>query len=208
VTARSPHEEVFARIYAQREWGDDESASGPGSGITRTSGIREAIPELLRELGVERLLDAGCGDFHWLRHAELQLREYVGIDLVPELVAELERRHAGPGRRFIFADITRDPLPAADFVLCREVLMHFPDDDVLAGVANMQRTGARWLLATTFTDRPVNEPIELGWWRPLNLEAPPFAFPPPVRVLDDLPLIERERYLDKRLALWDLPTLL
>jgi hypothetical protein len=86
--------------------------------------------------------------------------------------------------------------------------MHFPDDDVVASIRNMQRTGARWLLTTTFIDCPANEPIELGWWRPLNLEAPPFDFPRPVRMLEDVPLVDPERYRDKRLALWELPTLL
>ena len=181
--------------------------SGPGSGLARTAGIREVLPGLLRELAVETLLDAGCGDFHWLQAAELPV-DYVGVDVVPELVAELRARHTGPRRRFVRADITRDRLPRADLVLCREVLMHFPDGEVLAAVSNLKRTRARWLLATTFAERPVNEPIDLGMWRPLNLEAPPFEFPPPVRTFEDVPLIERERYLDKRLALWELQGLL
>ncbi len=202
------HQDVFRRIYSRREWGDAESASGPGSGLARTAQVRELLTDLLRELEVERLLDAGCGDFHWLRAADLPVREYVGVDVVPELVAEVSDRYAGPGRRFMSADITRDRLPATDFVLCREVLMHFPDEDVLAAIANMKRTRARWLLTTSFVDRRINEAIELGAWRPLNLEAPPFGLPPPLRTFDDIPLVDREQFLDKRLALWELPTLL
>jgi len=199
---------VFSRIYSRREWGNAESASGPGSGLARTAQVRELLIDLLRELEVERLLDAGCGDFHWLRAADLPVREYVGVDVVPELVAEVRDRYAGPGRRFMTADITRDRLPVADFVLCREVLMHFPDEDVLAAIANMKRTRARWLLTTSFIDRRTNEAIELGAWRPLNLEAPPFDLPPPLRMFPDIPLVDREQFLDKRLALWELPTLL
>jgi hypothetical protein len=202
------HEEVFTRIYAGREWGDSPSVSGPGSGIARTAGVRGLLPPLLRELEVDVLLDAGCGDFHWLRLVELPVREYVGIDVVPALIAELSARYAGPGRRFVNADVTRSRLPRADLVLCREVLMHFPDDDVVAAVSNLKRTGARWLLATTFAGRTVNEPIELGMWRPLNLEAPPFDFPPPLRSFEDIPLVDREEFLDKRLALWELHELL
>jgi hypothetical protein len=71
----------------------------------------------------------------------------------------------------------------------------------------MRRTGARWLLTTTFVDRASNEPISLGGWRPLNLQAGPFDFPPPVRTLEDIPLAQCEGYLDKRLALWELTTL-
>jgi hypothetical protein len=114
------------------------------------------------------------------------------------------RRYAGPGRRFLQADITRDELPRADFVLCRDVLVHFPDDDVELALAAFRRTGARWLLVTTFTARERNDPIELGSWRALNLEAPPFGFPPPVRTLDDIPIVDRHLGLDKRLGLWNL----
>jgi SAM-dependent methyltransferase len=202
------HEEVFSRIYAGREWGDAESSSGPGSGVARTAEIRDLLPRLLRELEANVLLDAGCGDFHWLQLVELPVREYVGVDVVPELIAEVGERHAAPGRRFITADITSSRLPCADLVLCREVLMHFTDEDVFAAVANLKRTGAQWLLTTTFRDRAVNEPIELGMWRPLNLEAPPFDFAPPVRAFDDIPFVDREQFLDKRLALWELQTLL
>lgn len=202
------HERAFSRIYAQREWGEGESKSGPGSGLARTRGIRTALAGLLAELKVTRMLDAGCGDFHWLRFAELPLKEYVGVDVVPELIAELQERYGGDGRRFLAADITRDRLPSAELVLCREVLMHFPDRDVLAAVANLQRTGARWLLTTTFVERAENEPIELGWWRPLNLEAPPFEFPPPLRTYEDIPLVDPDQFLDKRLGLWALQTLL
>jgi SAM-dependent methyltransferase len=202
------HEHVFSRIYARREWGEEGSASGPGSGIARTAAIRELLPPLLRELEIGVLLDAGCGGFHWQRLVDLPVHEYVGVDVVPELISGLCERYAAPGRRFISADITSSCLPRADFVLCREVLMHFPDEDVLAAVSNLKRTGARWLLTTTFAARPVNEPIELGMWRPLNLEAPPLHFPKPVRRFDDIPLVDREQFLDKRLALWELQKLL
>jgi hypothetical protein len=152
-------------------------------------------------------MDAGCGDFHWLRLAELPIRSYIGVDVVPELVADLESRYGGSGREFIARDITCDELPRADLVMCREVLMHFPDEDVKRALANFRRTGARWLLATTFADRARNEPIGLGGWRPLSLQAAPFDLPPPLRVIEDIPLVDRDLYLDKRLALWELATL-
>ena len=139
-----------------------------------------------------------------MSETELPVLEYIGVEVVPELAAELARRYARPGRRFLQADITSDELPQADFVLCREVLVHFPDEDVERALAAFRRTGARWLLATTFTARETNEPIELGAWRTLNLEAPPFSLPQPERMLKDIPIRDRELALDKRLGLWPL----
>ena len=47
-----------------------------------------------------------------------------------------------PGRSFLVADLTGDELPAADVVLCREVLMHSFDDDVLSALSNRAIEGA------------------------------------------------------------------
>jgi SAM-dependent methyltransferase len=201
------HRKVFGRIYGQRTWGNEETVSGPGSGIERTAELREVLPRLFEELRVETLLDAGCGDFHWLRLAELPIKSYIGVEVVPQLVTELEASHGSTMRSFRAADITRDRLPTADLVLCRDVLIHFPDRDVLRAIENFARS-ARWLLTTTFVDRERNDPIELGDWRTLNLQVRPFDFPPPLRLIDDVPLIDRELYLDKRLALWELSGLI
>src|SRR2546423_8636807 len=138
----STHEAVFARIHAQRAWGPAESSSGPGSGLARTAELRGVLEALLAELRLDTLLDAGCGDFHWLRAAQLPVRRYLGVEVVPALVVELERLYGDSVRRFIRADITREELPAADLVLCRDVLTHFPDEDVLRALPNLRRTGA------------------------------------------------------------------
>ena len=139
MTTPSQHEEVFARIYARREWGDDESRSGPGSGLTRTAGLRAALPTLLRELEVERILDAGCGDFHWLGCAELAVQEYIGIDVVPELIGELRRCHAAPSRRFVCAHV----FATAPCSRSAKVRKEFVGELVEAADRNVQRLDRR-----------------------------------------------------------------
>ena len=64
-----------------------------------TAALRTSLAELLHELQVERLLDAGCGDFRWLREANLPVYDYIGIDVVPGLVAMLRARYSGPAGR-------------------------------------------------------------------------------------------------------------
>jgi hypothetical protein len=99
--ARRTHRKVFGRIYRQRTWANEETVSGPGSGIERTAELREELPKLLEELRVETLLDAGCGDFHWLRLAELPIKSYIGVEVVPQLVTGLEASHAPRTSRVI-----------------------------------------------------------------------------------------------------------
>src|SRR4051812_36743826 len=120
----SEMESVFRRFYLENAWGA-ESASGPGSTAWPTLHIRQRLPELLRELEVATLLDAPCGDFGWLSTCELPER-YIGCDVVGALIDDLRQRHGRADRRFERLDLTVDPLPSADLILCRDCLGHLP----------------------------------------------------------------------------------
>jgi SAM-dependent methyltransferase len=200
-------EEVFADIYKRRAWGDGESRSGPGSGLLRTEPIRADLAALVKSLGVRSLLDAGCGDFHWMQAADLGLEAYIGIDVVGEVVDGCAVRYARPGVRFAQVDITRDPLPRVDLILCRDVLPHFSYADIRRAIENFVGSGSRWLLTNTFVDRQENADIVTGEWRPLNLERAPFQLPAPSRILDEYCHHSGGIYADKRLALWALDAL-
>ncbi|HET7502615.1 MAG TPA: hypothetical protein VFK02_16455 [Kofleriaceae bacterium] len=195
-------EAVFRRFYVGNLW-QAESVSGPGSTPWPTTIIRQRLPALFRELEVNTLLDAPCGDFNWLSTCELPA-SYIGCDVVGELIDDVRRRHAGPGRRFERLDLTRDPLPPADLILCRDCLGHLPFAQIAQALANFRASGARYLLATTFPDWRANTDIvQVGDWRPLNLERPPFDLGPPLRVIAEVN-VEDPRFSDKSLGLWAL----
>lgn len=192
---------IFSDIYRNNHWGDPESVSGRGSTLARTVAVRRELPALLASVGARSLLDAPCGDFNWMRRVELNGVEYVGADVTPELISRNRREHAGPGRTFVVADITRDRLPRADVILCRDCFIHLSFRDVYAAVANFKRSGAAFLLATTHVNVGENEDIRTGGWRSVNLQGPPFNFPPPRR------LITEDAELGKCLGLWSLDEL-
>jgi hypothetical protein len=54
----------------------------------------------------------------------------------------------------------------------------------------------------TFPDRSENHDTAQGRWRPLNLERPPFGFPPPLRVLNEKCTEAGGAFRDKSLAVW------
>jgi len=198
-------ERAFREAYLANLWGDPESISGPGSGVSRTAAFRDEIPALVADLRATSLLDAGCGDFNWLRLVDLPVERYLGVDIVPELVAQNAHRHADAKHAFMLADFTRVALPRMDLILCRDCLVHFAFEDIRAALRNFSRSGARWLLTTTFIDaQRDNTDIATGAWRPLNLQLPPFNFPAPDRAIDERCLHSGEIYIDKRLALWRL----
>lgn len=194
----------FSDIFRQRFWGDGESVSGPGSSLAETGVVREELGRIVREFGVRTLLDAPCGDFHWMSRADFALDRYVGVDIVPELVRGNRERHAGPGREFLEADIVVAPLPAADLVLCRDCLVHLSHRDGLRALRNICRSGSHRLLATTFPGVAVNRDVPTGGWRPINLEKPPFNLGPPLRLADEGCRHPDGSPAGKFLGLWEL----
>jgi hypothetical protein len=198
---------MFSNIFAARVWGDGETVSGPGSTLEYTAAFRDDLARLLRELGTRTLLDAPCGDFNWMGEVASGIERYLGADIVADLIRRNQLRHAHPARTFLHLDITSDELPRADVILCRDGLVHFSLADIHAALGCIKRSGSTYLLTTTFTGPRENEDIPTGYWRPLNLERPPFNFPPPLRLIDEKCQRGDGLYADKHLGLWEIGTL-
>src|SRR5215212_2936602 len=194
--------ERFARMHQTNLWAGTESRSGVGSGLTATARVRAELPGLLRQLGVRRLLDVPCGDFHWMSRVDLAGIDYVGGDIVEAIVAENRVRHGGDGRQFVHVDLTGGPLPAADAVLCRECLVHLSFANIARAFRAVRESGARYFVTTTFLEQPDNVDIADGDWRPLSLERAPFHLPSPLAVLVEGCEEEGGAYADKALGAW------
>lgn len=200
-------EGIFAEIHRSNLWGEPESVSGPGSSLAETAAVRRELPGLLAGLGIRTLLDAPCGDCHWILDAPPDLDLYIGADIVPALVRRNAAELAGPGREFRRLDITRDPLPRADAILCRDCLIHFSYRFIGRALANFRHSGARYLLTTTYSGLPGNHDILSGQWRPLDLELPPFSLPRPVGRIVEKEYEEGGLRLCRSLGVWKLEDL-
>src|ERR1700737_3661240 len=159
-------EQRFRRIHETNLWGAAASTSGLGSEMDATAVLRIELPRLLQKLGVTSLLDAPCGDAGWIKKANLRGR-IIGGDIVPSLIERLQTRAAAGEIRgeFHLADITRDTLPRCDAILCRDCLVHLSFANIERAVANFRRSGAAWLIATTFPEWQTNGDCEDGDWR-------------------------------------------
>lgn len=199
--------ETFDHIFRTGHWNSEE-LSGTGASHSQTAAIARELPGLLRELGVRVMLDLPCGDFAWMQHVDLPIATYIGADILPELVDANQQRHGDTSRSFIWLDLTADPLPPADLLLCRDCLVHLSFEDIEKSLRNVRESGIDYLLTTTFPDCTENQEITSGDWRLINLERPPFSFPPPLRLINEQCTEGGGRYRDKSLGLWrvsDLP---
>jgi len=194
-------ETVFSEIYRRNIWGDSESVSGRGSSLARASTMMSHLPPLLEELRAGTLLDAPCGDFNWMRFTKLGAVKYIGADVVPELIARNRRLYGDEGRKFVVLDLTKDRLPRADVILCRDCLIHLSFQRIDDAIANFKKSGARHLMCTTHTTVRENTDCPDGGWRNVNLHLPPFNFPPALK------LIVEDTELGKCLGVWRLEEL-
>jgi len=192
--------DLFTLIYKKNLWGNLESISGPGSTLVDTEELREALPEILRKLGAKTLLDIPCGDFNWMKYVDLVDIQYIGADIVPELIQGIGKQYSNDRRKFLCLDLVTDNLPKSDVILCRDCLVHLTNSKVNMALSNICKSGSTYLLATTFPEKAENKEVEIDFWRPVNLEKEPFNLPSPLLLINENNHIPG--YQDKSLGLW------
>ncbi len=193
----------FVGIYNNNGFEGTESRSGGGSTLLQTRVISTEIPKLLKELDIRHFLDVPCGDLNWMRHIDFGDVLYTGGDIVQSIVDKNAATYGNEKRKFERMNITTGPLPKADLIFCRDCLVHLNYADGLAALEQFRRSGAKWLLTTTFIDRPSNSELYEGTiWRPLNLEKAPYNLPKADRYINEGCTEGDGMYGDKCLALW------
>lgn len=158
-----------------------ETVCGPGSTYDQTEPLRARLPLLFRAHGIHSVLDAPCGDWNWMQHVDLDGIDYTGWDVEPTLI---ERNQTNwPQHTFTIKSLLSvRKLPAVDLIICRDFLIHLPNDYIKAVLDKFQGSGSRFLLTTNHpgADNNVDLPPEgqegftAYWQRLVNVEAEPF----------------------------------
>ena len=194
--------EVFTRINNKKLWSGSESASGSGSEIGQTKTLIKELPELLKNKGIKTILDIPCGDFNWMRKVDLSSFDYLGADIVDDLVSENLKNYGSENINFTVLNIITDVLPEKDLIFVRDCFVHFSSNDIQKAINNIKRSGCKYLLTTTFVNYHDNHDIITGKWRPLNLREKPFNFPEPEYILLENCTEKDGKYKDKAMGLW------
>jgi hypothetical protein len=199
-------ERRFTAAYLQKAWGENPSVSGEGSTTDATLAVRMGLPILLRTYDIRSMLDIPCGDFHWMQYANLgSPLDYIGADVALPLIRENQRRYK---RDFRHLNLLSSDLPRVDLVFCRDCLGHLSLADGRAALANIKRSGSKYLMATAFFNHPHNREIESGpGWTTRCLTTAPFNLPQPRFVLDEMCRESYPNFADKSMALWPMEQL-
>ena len=140
----------FTKIYKSNHWNSLESRSGEGSTFENTENIRLELPKLLNKYQINIFLDVPCGDFNWMRYVmEASSIQYIGGDIVPDLIKSNNQRYTDKNISFINLDLTKGPLPTADLMLCRDCLFHLSYDDIKRTLEVFLSSSVNYLLTTS-----------------------------------------------------------
>jgi SAM-dependent methyltransferase len=169
--------DAFRKIYASNHW---KGGSGEGSQVAATEPYRRVLASVLAGRDVKSVVDAGCGDWQSSRLVDWSGKRYLGVDIVPELIASDRASFGSRSVDFVAGDIRTQALPGADLLICKDVLQHWDVQSIRAFMArNLGRY--RYVLITNdvasihSSAEMLNGDIPIGHWRPIDLERPPFG---------------------------------
>ena len=184
----SDNVEIFSRIYRKKVWSTGDARgrdfwSGAGSTGAFTREYEQAVVRFIRQHQINMIVDLGCGDFQVgqriLAEADCS---YIGVDVVPDLIARNNRLFGNDRVAFICADISLEELPDGDLCLIRQVLQHLDNATVEQVLKNVAKYP--WVIITEsqrIRPKVVNRDIKTGSWTRtqfdsgLYFDQPPFS---------------------------------
>ena len=123
---------VFRKIYREAGWGSigDGYFSGVGSLDVNAREYVAFVNRFLAEYSVTDIVDCGCGDFRVARQFDLSNRQYIGIDIVDEVIKRNRATFGASNIEFRTLDLIESDLPDGQLCLIRQVLQHLSNEAI------------------------------------------------------------------------------
>jgi len=182
-----PTKAAMEQVYALNLWGDNQSDfySGAGSYLPEiVTPYLDLITEFLGSFNPPiTICDLGCGDFNIGKELVKYTKQYIAIDIVPNLIERNMDMFKYDNLEFHCLDIAVDDLPKADCVIIRQVLQHLSNGEVQNIVSKL--TAYKYVIVTEHLPAIEFEPnkdiisgqgIRLKKQSGINLLIAPFNF--------------------------------
>ncbi len=175
----NPVESVFTSIYQYGNWGTNEEGkgfSGLGSKLEHCKHYIAFLEQFLQKNQITSVVDFGCGDWTFSQYIRWGDIHYTGFDVVKSVVDDLKKKYSSPLRQFIHADGLSTDLPAADLLICKDVLQHLSNENIHAFLKQCSKF--KYCLITNDVDpatkTSTNPDIKNGYYRFLDITQAPF----------------------------------
>lgn len=173
------HEAIFTDIYDNAIWGKNdsgESFSGGGLLLTNSRRYIHFLENFILHHNIKTVVDAGCGDWKFSRYVDWHGASYIGYDVVHHIINKNIRKYTKTNIQFKHANILTAELPPADLLLCKHVLQHLPNDDILLFLKQVKKF--KYCLITNevnpLTLSSPGDDISTGGGHKIDLSKPPF----------------------------------
>ncbi len=161
--------EVFTEIYNTKAWGE---GSGGGSTPELVPQYISFINWLIEQERPQQVLDIGCG-YGWIaRDIDWKGANYIGVDVVSEVVLQAWRNLGRGFGSFLALDAIRDRLPDADMVLLKEVTQHLDNASIFDLIGNLEKFPL--VIHCSVEPDGSNRDIVMGQTRGVDLSRSPF----------------------------------
>jgi SAM-dependent methyltransferase len=181
-------EDCFSEIYRTKLWGEADGeayCSGGGSDASFAVPYVQQIQALVAKHKIQTVVDLGCGDFRVGRLicAQCDVR-YVGVDVVPDLIAYNRSRFGGSQVEFRCANLIDDELPDGELCMIRQVLQHLSNAEISRVLAKCAKYQHVLVTEEVFTEPGSRPNLDIAHG-PDNrasdnsgvfLDLPPFSF--------------------------------
>lgn len=176
--------EVFSKIYKEDLW---HGGSGAGSKLENVKEYVEILQKYIDKPEVKTVLDLGCGDWQFSKFLDLSSVSYLGVDVVESIIESNSTSYSASNIKFISRDITTYEVPKADLIICKDVLQHLCNKDVITILVKIITSSKFSLITNDFKpENTENKDIDNGDYRCLDLTLSPFY-------LDVVTILESER---------------
>lgn len=178
-------EDIFSKYFHENSWRSSESFSGDGSTLEVTRKLANELPILIGKYEITTILDIPCGDFNWMKYvlSQSSIDRYIGGDIVERLTDCNSKKYEDKNISFQHLDIINDKLPKVNLVIVRDCFIHLSLQQISKSLANIKRSGSKYILLTQSPGCKENIDISPGHGALRNFFIPPFGFPPPLDMI-------------------------
>ncbi len=162
-------EQVFIDIYEREQ---ANNPPGWGSVLRNTRSYILFLEAFMKANQIKSVLDLGCGDWSFSRFVQWDKTRYLGIDIVPKIIKTNRERFTSTTVSFLHANALDIELPKADLLLCKDMLMHLPNTDIITFAQKCKNF--KHCLITNNIGNVINEDKPVGDYRSIDLTAAPF----------------------------------
>ena len=166
------NKKVFSKIYTEDLWQD---GSGGGSKVENVGEYVDVLQKYIDKPEVKTVVDLGCGDWQFSKFLDLSSVLYLGVDVVDSVIDSNINLYSASNIDFISRDITTYEVPQVDLIICKDVLQHLCNKDVISVLVKIIKSSKFALITNDFyPESTSNIDIDNGGYRYLDLTLSPF----------------------------------